>query len=303
VTFTVGAIGSAPLSYQWSKDGSPLAGQTSAMLTLVDVTTNDNGLYRVRVSNGVGLADSDPATLAVIFRRVPGIYSTGVDNNGALAADGSIDLHWILGSSADVNNPGPDAIVINPGASPVGPWLAAGPKSKWIAPQPNQNAGNSEGDYTYQTFFDLTGVDPATFRLAGQVAVDDTLVDIVVNGVSQGVVGGGYASFLSFTLTSGFVPGPNGVDFMIRNGNAFTPNPTGLRVDLEGLVRIGAIAPVLSIRRTGPTTVSLSWTPTAGADRLQAATAVTGPWTTIGTVSPTTVDTTEAPARFFRVLP
>jgi hypothetical protein len=303
VLFTVGATGSAPLNYQWSKDGSPLAGQTTATLTLLDVTTNDNGLYRVRVSNAVGFVDSDPATLAVIFRRLPGIYSTGVDNSGALAPDGSIDLHWILGTSADANNPGPDAIVVNEASSPVGPWLGAGPKSKWIAPQPNQDAGNSEGDYTYQTFFDLTGVDPGIFRLAGQVAVDDTLVDIVVNGVSQGVSGGGFTSFLPFTLTSGFVAGPNSVDFLIRNGNSAPLNPTGLRVDLEGLVRINPIAPRLSITRTAPATLSISWTPTSGSDRLQSAPELTGPWTTISTVSPTAVDTTQAPVKFFRVQP
>lgn len=302
VTFTVSATGSDPLTYQWSKDGSPLVGQTNLTLTLLNVTTNDNGLYTARAINAFGFADSDPATLAVVYRRVPGIYSTGVENSGALAADSSIDLHWIIGSSADPNNQGPDAIVINQAASPA-TWLAGGPRSKWIAPRADQNVGNAEGNYTYQTFFDLTGVDMCTFRLAGQFAVDNGLVDIVVNGVPQGVSGGAFTSFLPFTLANGFVAGPNTVDFIISNATP-TPNPTALRVDLDGLVRIGAaVAPTLTITRTAPDTLSVSWTPTGSCDQLQSAPDVTGPWTTVGTVSPHTVTTTSAPAAFFRVLP
>ncbi len=303
VTFTVGATGSDPLVYQWNKGGVPLPGQTNTTLTLNNVTTNDNGFFDVQVSNGSGSTNSLPAQLAVIYRRVPGIYSTGTENSGALAADGSIDQHWIIGSSVDPTNTGPDAIVINQSLSPVPPWLSAGPKSKWIAPQANQNAGNAEGNYTYQTFFDLTGVDMCTFRLAGQFAVDNSLLDIVVNGVSQGVSGGGFTSFVPFVVTNGFVAGPNTVDFIMNNAPT-TPNPTALRVDLDGLVRIRSIlAPTLSITRTAPDTLSISWTPTGGCDRLQSATDVTGPWTTISTVSPTTAYTTNAPATFFRVLP
>lgn len=303
VTFTVAATGTDPLLYQWSKDGTPLPGQTNTTLTLLNVTTNDNGLYTVRATNDFGFEDSIPATLAVIYRRVPGIYGTGLNNDGTLAADSSIDLHWILGSSSDLTNAGPDAFVINQAASPVGPWLAAGPGSKWIAPQPNQNAGSAEGNYTYQTFFDLSGVDLCTFRLAGQIAVDNTLVDIVVNGVSQGVSGGGFTSFLPFTVTNGFVAGPNTVDFVINNAPTGA-NPTAVRVDLDGLVRIRTItAPTLSITRLAPDTLSVSWTPTGDCDRLQSAPDVTGPWTTVGTLSPATVYTTNGPATFFRVLP
>ena len=303
VTFTVTASGSDPLLYEWSRNGSLLPGQTNATLTLVNVTTNDNGLYSVRATNDFGFADSAPATLAVIYRRVPGIYSTGVENNGALAADGSIDLHWIIGASADPTHEGPDAIVITPGLSPVPPWLSAGPQSKWIAPRADQNVGNYEGNYTYQTFFDLTGVDMCKFRLAGQIAVDNSLVDIVVNGLSQGVSGGSFTAFLPFSVTNGFVAGPNTVDFIINNA-APTPNPTALRVDLDGLVLIrNIIAPTLSITLTAPDTLSISWTPTGGCDRLQSAPDVTGPWTTIGTVSPHTAYTTNGPSTFFRIIP
>jgi hypothetical protein len=314
VTFTVNSTGSDPITYQWTRNGTPLPGQTNATLTLVNLTTNDNGLYAARATNDFGFADSDPATLAVIYRRVPGIYGTGLNNDGTLAADSSIDLHWILGSSADLTNTGPDAIVIDQGNSPVGPWIAAGPRSKWIAPRADQNGGNAEGNYTYQTFFDLTGVDMCTFRLAGQFAVDNSLLDIVVNGVSQGVSGGGFTSFTPFVVTNGFVAGPNTVDFIINNAPV-TPNPTALRVDLDGLVLIrDIVAPTLSIKMQelinvdGPTTtkITVQWGPTNACDRLQVASEVTGPWEIIGTTSPyitTFTNGNSVPALFFRVLP
>lgn len=247
VTFSVSATGSDPLTFQWSKDGTPLPGQTNLTLTILSATTSDNGFYTVLASNNSGSTNSNPAQLAVIYRRVPGIYSTGVNADHSLAADGSIDQFWILGASVDPINTGPDAFVINVANSPVPPWLGAGPKSKWIAPQPNQNFGNAEGNYTYQTFFDLTGVDLGTFRLVGQASVDNTLVDILVNGLSQGINGGGFTSWLPFSLTNGFVSGLNSVDFIMNNaGNA--AGPTALRVDLEGFVSV--IAPVLSITST-----------------------------------------------------
>jgi pectate lyase/pectin methylesterase-like acyl-CoA thioesterase len=65
VSFTVVATGTAPLSYQWSKDGSPLAGATSDTLALVSVSLTDAGSYAVTITNAVGFATSDAALLSV----------------------------------------------------------------------------------------------------------------------------------------------------------------------------------------------------------------------------------------------
>jgi uncharacterized repeat protein (TIGR02543 family) len=63
--FTVIATGTAPLSYQWSKNGSPIAGATAATLNLTNVQQSDSGDYSVTVSNSVGTATSGTATLTV----------------------------------------------------------------------------------------------------------------------------------------------------------------------------------------------------------------------------------------------
>jgi pectate lyase len=65
VSFSVSAEGTAPLSYQWQKNGAALAGATSATLNLTNVQGADAGNYRVVVSNAAGSATSTTAVLSV----------------------------------------------------------------------------------------------------------------------------------------------------------------------------------------------------------------------------------------------
>ncbi|MBM4225487.1 MAG: hypothetical protein FJ167_12080, partial [Gammaproteobacteria bacterium] len=64
-TFSVTATGTAPLSYQWSKDGIVLLGATNATLTLTNVQPPRIGDYRVVVGNGAGSVTSSVATLNI----------------------------------------------------------------------------------------------------------------------------------------------------------------------------------------------------------------------------------------------
>ncbi len=75
-SFTVGAVGVAPLSYQWQSgpvggpyvnlgNGGKFSGTTSNVLTIASVTTNQMQAYRVIVSNSYGAVTSSPALLTV----------------------------------------------------------------------------------------------------------------------------------------------------------------------------------------------------------------------------------------------
>ena len=65
-TFSARATGDGPLTYQWERNETAISGATSASYTTSPVTAADNGArFRVVVSNSVGSATSNPATLSV----------------------------------------------------------------------------------------------------------------------------------------------------------------------------------------------------------------------------------------------
>src|SRR5215472_6741082 len=65
-TFMVVATGTAPLSYQWQKDGTAISGATSASYTTAATSSSDNGAkFQVVVSNSAGSVTSNAATLTV----------------------------------------------------------------------------------------------------------------------------------------------------------------------------------------------------------------------------------------------
>ena len=66
VTFTVVASGTAPLTYQWQKNGSAISGATSSSYTTPATTNADNGeQFNVVVSNSVGSVTSNTVTLTI----------------------------------------------------------------------------------------------------------------------------------------------------------------------------------------------------------------------------------------------
>jgi hypothetical protein len=64
-SFSVAATGTAPLSYQWRKNGTNISGATAATLSLTNVQSTDAATYSCYVSNSYGSATSNNATLTV----------------------------------------------------------------------------------------------------------------------------------------------------------------------------------------------------------------------------------------------
>jgi hypothetical protein len=65
-TFRVVATGTAPITYQWSKNGTAIAGATASTYTTPTTTLADSGsTFNVTVSNAVGSEPSGTATLTV----------------------------------------------------------------------------------------------------------------------------------------------------------------------------------------------------------------------------------------------
>jgi hypothetical protein len=86
VTFAATATGTAPLSYQWKKNGANLPGQTNLILTLPSVSATDAGDYTVTVTNAAGSVTSSIARLAV--NTLPVI--TGQPQSQTVATGGNV---------------------------------------------------------------------------------------------------------------------------------------------------------------------------------------------------------------------
>ena len=88
-TFTVTATGTAPLTYQWNKNGAVIAGATSASYTTPATAAGDNGAaFTVTVSNSVSTLTSSAATLTVspansfVISAAPTSFSFAATVNG-----------------------------------------------------------------------------------------------------------------------------------------------------------------------------------------------------------------------------
>ncbi|MBM3836150.1 MAG: hypothetical protein FJ403_23395 [Verrucomicrobia bacterium] len=79
VTFSVLAAGTAPLAYQWLKDGTAIKSATDPVLTLTAVKFSDAGSYAVQVSNPAGTT-----TAAASLTVGPVVQLVGTNTSGGL---------------------------------------------------------------------------------------------------------------------------------------------------------------------------------------------------------------------------
>jgi uncharacterized repeat protein (TIGR03803 family) len=98
VTFSVGAVGAAPLAFQWSFNDIALPGATNATLALDNASPPDSGNYSVLITNSLGSVVSSNAELTVLTAIVmtqpaSSLTATGAVLNG-LAAAGTETVVW-----------------------------------------------------------------------------------------------------------------------------------------------------------------------------------------------------------------
>lgn len=88
-TFVVAVSGATPMTFQWLKDGQPIAeggrfsGTATASLTLTGATLADAGTYTVEITNSLGTDVSDPAALTVNAAVAPAITTGPVNRTVA----------------------------------------------------------------------------------------------------------------------------------------------------------------------------------------------------------------------------
>ncbi len=91
-TFSVTANGATPLSYQWEKNGTNISGATSSSYTTPPTTAGDDGAaFRCVVSNALGSATSNAATLTVTGNTAPTATITAPANDSLYSAGNVIN--------------------------------------------------------------------------------------------------------------------------------------------------------------------------------------------------------------------
>jgi PEP-CTERM motif len=168
------------------------------------------------------------------------LFNTGVDALGNALPDGSLlEFHYSLA----VVPGGTTNILVRSslaGGYPIPPYLVGDNKSAWIGP--NNSLGpdgplaldGPVGVYDYRTTFDLTGFNPSTAAISGGWSTDNNGLGINLNGVNTANPGTSDTQFSTglapFSITGGFKPGLNTLDFFVNNGGG----PTALRVEMTG---------------------------------------------------------------------
>ena len=156
------------------------------------------------------------------------IFNTGVDANGDVVTGGTVgDEHYTLISDPNGTITGIKTATAISEGYPIGPWLGDNSLSSWIGPNTDDLVGPG-GLFTYQTTFDLSGLDHTTASILGRWATDDQGIDILINGTATGNTSASFGVFTDFTINSGFIAGVNTLDFVVTNGHG----PTGLRVEI-----------------------------------------------------------------------
>jgi glucose/arabinose dehydrogenase len=79
-SFSVTASGTAPLQYQWQRNGVNIAGANSPTYTLTTTAADNGAMFRALVSNGAGSVISNSATLTVLSNGAPTATITGPAN-------------------------------------------------------------------------------------------------------------------------------------------------------------------------------------------------------------------------------
>jgi hypothetical protein len=70
-TFSVGVIGSTPISAQWYFNGSPIPGATGLSYTICPVSAANQGIYSVSLSNACSRVDSERVMLVLELDTKP----------------------------------------------------------------------------------------------------------------------------------------------------------------------------------------------------------------------------------------
>jgi acid phosphatase len=185
-SFTVVASGTAPLDYQWAKNGSAVAGATGATYSTGSTTTADNNsVFSVTVSDAVGSVTSTKAVLTV----------------NALAGVSFGHVVIVMEENANYSS-----VIGAPGSMPYLNSLAAtyGSATEYFA-NTHPSIGNYEMLVTGQVLTNDDNETPASFP----ISVNNIVRELVANGKS-------WKAYAEDLPSNGYIGGDTG-NYAVRH--------------------------------------------------------------------------------------
>ena len=264
VTFTVTATGTAPLAYQWLKNGGVIAGATAATLTLTKVSATDAANYSVTVTNAVGSATSSSAALTVLvppaITAQPANISVTQGNNAAISVTATgtapLSFQWlkngvpIVGANSNVltlsvvttNDAASYSVVVTNSVGTlasssatltvlVPPTILSQPVSATILAGSNVTftvvaSGTPPLTYQWQkNGGNIPGATTATLTLANVSAADTASYAVVVSNATTSVTSS--SATLTVLIAPAITTQPANVSVTQGNNASFTVTATG----------------------------------------------------------------------------
>ncbi len=254
-TFTVVAGGTAPLTYQWQKNGTNFAGATSASYTTLATTTVDSGsTFAVVVTNTAGTVNSAAATLTVQTNSTFSISGTITPAAGGSGA--TVTLSGAANATTTANGSGNYSFT----GLANGSYTVTPSKSGFTFTPASANATVNGANVTGVNF---TAVAP-TFTVSGTITptAGGSGATVTLSGAANASTttdGSGNYTFTSvsngsYTLTpsnSGYTFTPASQPVTVNGANV-----TGVNFTAQVAVQAAAGAPVLffSDLTSGPAT-------------------------------------------------
>jgi phosphatidylinositol-3-phosphatase len=184
-SFSVVAVGTAPRSYQWLRNGAIISGATASSYSTGAITASDNGqAFAVTVSNSAGAVTSNTAVLTVNTAAVP-------FGHVVIVMEENADYSTVVGASATM------------------PYLNSLISSYGLATEYYANAHPSIGNYemvvTGQVLTNDDSQTPASFP----ISVDNIVRELSANGKS-------WKAYAEDLPTPGYIGGDTG-NYAVRH--------------------------------------------------------------------------------------
>jgi hypothetical protein len=208
-TFSVAATGTAPLAYQWKKNGTAISGATSSTYTTPATTTSDNGAqFTVVVTNSAGSATSTAATLTVNA-------ATAILNASSTSLSfGSVTVSTSSTQSVTLTNAGNSNVNIS-NVSISGAGFNVSGVSTGLILTPGQTATLS-----------VTFAPAATGSVTGSVTVTSNASPLTIALSGTGVTQVTHSAALSWAADTSVVVGYNSYSSTVSGGPYVKLNST-----------------------------------------------------------------------------